>query len=151
MPHPHEFWPDGTPIADWFYQNDMPALSDLGKPYALDEYGVPQDGEVHTAEIQRVIDLCAENGGGVVVVSAGVWKSGSLYFKQGVNLYIAEGGVLMGSDDVSDYDLKQTRIEGQTCTYFTALINAEGVRGFTMCGPGTGSPGGIIDGNGLRS
>lgn len=43
------------------------------------------------------------------------------------------------------YDLKETRIEGETCTYFTALINADGVDGFIMCGPGT------IDGNGLRS
>ena len=58
---------------------------------------------------------------------------------------VAKGGTLKGSDDVSDYDLKETRIEGETCTYFTALINADGVDGFTMCGPGT------IDGNGLRS
>lgn len=140
-----EFFPDGTPIADWFYQTDMPQLDQLGKQYRLDEYGVPQDGQIHTAEIQRVIDLCAEQGGGVVVIPKGVWRSGSLYFKQGTNLYVEEGGVLLGSDDIADYDLKTTRIEGQTCTYFTALINVENVQGFTMCGPGT------IDGNGHRS
>ena len=140
-----EFFPDGTPIADWFYQADMPQLDQLGKQYRLDEYGVPQDGQIHTAEIQRVIDLCAEQGGGVVVIPKGVWRSGSLYFKQGTNLYVEEGGVLLGSDDIADYDLKTTRIEGQTCTYFTALINVENVQGFTMCGPGT------IDGNGHRS
>ena len=139
-----EFFPDGTPIADWFYQADMPQLDQLGKQYRLDEYGVPQDGQIHTAEIQRVIDLCAEQGG-VVVIPKGVWRSGSLYFKQGTNLYVEEGGVLLGSDDIADYDLKTTRIEGQTCTYFTALINVENVQGFTMCGPGT------IDGNGHRS
>ena len=140
-----EFFPDGTPIADWFYQADMPQLDQLGKQYRLDEYGVPQDGQIHTAEIQHVIDLCAEQGGGVVVIPKGVWRSGSLYFKQGTNLYVEEGGVLLGSDDIADYDLKTTRIEGQTCTYFTALINVENVQGFTMCGPGT------IDGNGHRS
>ena len=140
-----EFFPDGTPIADWFYQDDMPQLDQLGKQYRLDEYGVPQDGQIHTAEIQRVIDLCAEQGGGVVVIPKGVWRSGSLYFKQGTNLYVEEGGVLLGSDDIADYDLKTTRIEGQTCTYFTALINVENVQGFTMCGPG------MIDGNGHRS
>ncbi len=145
MLHEKEFFPDGTVIDDWFYQTDVPELAQLGKTYRLDEYGVPRDGQVHTQEIQRVIDLCAENGGGVVVVPEGKWMSGSLYFKQGVNLYIEEGGMLMGSDDVSDYDLKTTRIEGQTCTYFTALINVEGVHGFTMCGKGT------IDGNGMRS
>lgn len=71
--------------------------------------------------------------------------SGSLFFKQGVNLYISQGGVLRGSSDVSDYELKMTRIEGESCLYFSALINAEGVDGFTICGPGT------IDGNGLKS
>lgn len=139
-----EFFPDGTPISDWFFQADMPQLDQLGKQYRLDEYGVPQDGQIHTAEIQRVIDLCAEQGG-VVVIPKGVWRSGSLYFKQGTNLYVEEGGVLLGSDNIADYDLKTTRIEGQTCTYFTALINVENVQGFTMCGPGT------IDGNGHRS
>ena len=127
----------------------MPVLSELGRQYRLDEYGVPADGQVHTQEIQRVIDLCAAEGGGVIVVPRGVWQSGSLYFKQGTNLYIEEGGVLMGSDDVSDYDLKTTRIEGQTCTYFTALINVEGVHGFVMAGPGAEKT--VIDGNGLRS
>lgn len=144
MEHKREFFPDGTPIDDWFYQTDIPELAQLGKQYRLDEYGVPDDGEVHTAQIQRVIDLCAETGG-VVVIPKGVWKSGSLYFKQGTNLYIEAGGLLLGSDDVADYDLKETRIEGQTCTYFTALINVEGVQGFTMCGKGT------VDGNGFRS
>ncbi|MBQ8655423.1 MAG: exopolygalacturonase [Clostridia bacterium] len=140
-----EFFPDGTPIAEWFYQTEIPSPEQLGRPYPLDQYGVPQDGKVHTQEIQQLIDRCAEEGGGVIVVPPGVWMSGSLYFRQGVNLYVSEGGVLMGSDDVSDYDIKKTRIEGQTCNYFTALINAEGVKGFTMCGPG------VIDGNGLRS
>ena len=51
----------------------------------------------------------------------------------------------MGSDDISDYPVCETRIEGETCQYFTALINASGIDGFTLCGNGT------IDGNGLRS
>ncbi len=143
--HRQEFWPDGTPIDGWFYDTKVPELSELGKSYPLDECGVPADGRVHTAEIQAVINRCAEEGGGVVVVPEGSWMSGSLYFPQGVSLYIAEGGVLMGSDDIADYDLKMTRIEGQSCVYFTALINAEGVTGFKILGPGT------IDGNGLRS
>jgi len=62
-----------------------------------------------------------------------------------VNLYVSAGATLKGSDDISDYDLAETRIEGETCLYFTALINADGLNGFTMCGPGT------IDGNGLKT
>lgn len=39
----------------------------------------------------------------------------------------------------------QTRMEGETCPYFAALINADNVDGFKMCGKGT------IDGNGLKA
>lgn len=140
-----EYFPDGTAIDEWFYETTIPEPSALGKPYVLTDYGILADGRLHTGEIQRLIEQAAEAGGGVIVVPAGVYLTGSLYFRQGVNLYVAAGGTLKGSDDISDYDLKETRMEGESCLYFTALINAEGLDGFTMCGPGT------IDGNGLRS
>ena len=142
---PTEYFPDGTPIDDWFYDIGMPELEELGRPYVLTEYGIWDDGKVYTKEIQKVIDLAAEEGGGVLVVPPGTYLTGALYFKQGVNLYVSAGATLKGSDDISDYDLAETRIEGETCLYFTALINADGLNGFTMCGPGT------IDGNGLKT
>lgn len=140
-----EFFPDGTPVDEWFYDTKVPALTEMGKQYVLTQYNILDDGRVHTGEIQGLIDRAAEQGGGVIVVPAGTYLTGSLFFKQGVNLYVSEGGTLKGSDDVSDYALCKTRIEGETCSYFAALINADGLDGFTMCGPGT------VDGNGLRS
>lgn len=140
-----EFFPDGTPIDSWFYDTRIPALEELGKQYVLTQYNIFDDGKIYTKEIQDLIDRAAEQGGGVIVVPAGTYLTGSLFFKQGVNLYVAEGGTLKGSDDISDYKLCETRIEGETCPYFAALINADGVDGFTMCGSGT------IDGNGLKS
>ena len=140
-----EYFPDGTPIKEWFYEYKVPKLEDMGKQYVLTDYGILADDRIHTIEIQQLIDTAAENGGGVIVVPQGTYVTGSLYFKQGVHLYVMAGGVLKGSDDICDYDIKLTRIEGESCSYFTALINADGVDGFTMFGPGT------IDGNGLRS
>lgn len=140
-----EYFPDQTPIDDWFYDTSIPELADMGTQYVLTQYNILDDGKIHTKEIQALIDTAHENGGGVIVVPAGTYMTGSLFFKQGVNLYVAEGGVLKGSDDISDYEVRMTRIEGETCPYFTALINADGIDGFTMFGPGT------IDGNGLRS
>ena len=122
---PTEYFPDGTPIDDWFYDIGMPELEELGRPYVLTEYGIWDDGKVYTKEIQKVIDLAAEEGGGVLVVPPGTYLTGALYFKQGVNLYVSAGATLKGSDDISDYDLAETRIEGETCLYFTALINAD--------------------------
>ncbi len=141
----NDFFPDGTIIDNWFYDISVPALDKLGKQYVLTQYGILDDGKVHTEEIQELIDKAALNGGGVIVIPAGTYLTGSLFFRQGVNLYVGEGGTLKGSDDVSDYTIKETRIEGETCKYFAAMINVDGVDGFTMCGPGT------IDGNGLRS
>ncbi|MBQ8555388.1 MAG: exopolygalacturonase [Clostridia bacterium] len=140
-----EFFPDGTPIGAWFYDTSVPALAELGKPYIATDYGVADDGQVHTQAFQALIDRIAQEGGGVLVIPAGTYLSGSLFFRQGVSLYVCEGGVLKGSDDISDYAVLPTRIEGESCMYFAALINADGIDGFTMCGPGT------IDGNGLRA
>ncbi len=140
-----EYFPDGTIINDWFYDVKIPELKDLGVQYRITDYGVMDDGLVYTTEFQKAIDTAFENGGGVIVVPAGTYLIGSVYFKQNVNLYVEKDGVLKGSDDINDYDIKLTRIEGQTCEYFVGMINADGVDGFTMCGEGT------IDGNGLRS
>lgn len=140
-----EYFPDGTQIDEWFYNTKVPKLSDLGRQYVLTEHGIFDDGRIYTKEIQRLIDRAASDGGGVIVVPAGTYMTGSLYFRQGVQLYVAEGGMLKGSSDISDYDILETRIEGENCSYFAALINVDGIDGFTMCGPGT------IDGNGLHS
>lgn len=140
-----EFFPDGTPIDEWFYGADIPSLDGLGKQYNIRDYGVLDDGKVYTEKLQALIDSVAQNGGGVIVVPKGTYYTGALFFKQGVNFYVEEKGVLMGSDDISDYPVCDTRIEGESCKYYPALINADGVDGFIMCGKGT------IDGNGLRS
>lgn len=140
-----EYFPDGTPIDEWFYQTEVPALKTLGKPYVITDYGVKDDGCVYTEALQKLIDCIAQNGGGVLIVPAGTYYTGALFFKQGVHLYVEENGILKGSDDISDYPVCQTRIEGESCTYYPALINADGIDGFVMCGKGT------IDGNGSRA
>ena len=140
-----EFFPNGTPIDGWFYQTKTPTLAELGKAYVITDYGVKSDGKIYTQALQGLIDTIAKTGGGVLVVPEGVYHTGALFFKQGVHLYVSENGTLKGSDDIADYPVCETRIEGESCMYFPALINADGVDGFTMCGKGT------IDGNGERA
>jgi polygalacturonase len=136
-------FPDGTPIPQWFSDTTKVSMEKLGKLYVLTDYGVKTDSTiVQTSEIQAVIDRAAANGGGVVVVPKGTFLSGSLFFKQGVNLYLNEGGMLKGSDRIRDFKLLKTRMEGQTLQYFAALVNADSLDGFTIAGHGT------INGNG---
>jgi len=138
-----DLWPDGSQISEWFKQTDETDISKLGKQYRITNYGILNDGKVYTKEMQALIDKIASEGGGVVVVPEGTYITGALFFKQGVHLHIYDGGVLMGSNDPSDYPILKTRIEGETCLYYSALINADGLDGFTISGKGA------IDGNGL--
>jgi len=92
-----ELWPDGTEIPAWFKDTTRVDLSGL-KRYDVTEYGVDRwaDG-VQTKELQAVIDKCAAEGGGVVVIPRGTFLSGSLFFKPKTHLLIEEGGELKGS------------------------------------------------------
>ena len=140
-----QLWPDGKPMDAWFSDTAKVDVSKLGRRYVITQHGVATNSElVQTRAIQAVIDKAAQEGGGVIVVPTGTFTSGSLYFRQGTHLYLERGAVLRGSERVEDFDIKETRIEGQTCKYFTALVNADGLDGFTIAGPGT------IDGNGYH-
>ena len=139
-----EVWPDGTSMDAWFRDTTKVELAALGRQYVLSDYGVVMgSNEVQTQKVQAVIDRCAKDGGDVVVVPQGTVITGALFFKPGTHLHVREGGTLKGSDRIADYPIATTRIEGETCKYFVALVNADGLDGFTISGKGT------IDGNGL--
>ena len=113
-----EKFPDGTPISDWFRQNEIVNIETLGQKYTITDYGVVNDSTIlQTEKIQAVIDRAARNGGGVIVVPKGTFLSGSIFFKPRTHLYMEEGSVLKGSDDISNFAIVNTRIEGQSLKY----------------------------------
>ena len=137
-------FPDGTPIDAWFRDTSCLLPGAGGTEYRVEDYGVSADGTVQTGKLQALIDTVSERGGGTIVIAGGTFVTGALYLKQGVHLRVEAGGVLLGSDDIRDYPLCETRIEGENCLYFPALINAVGLDGVSVTGEGT------IDGNGMR-
>ncbi|MCQ7582420.1 glycosyl hydrolase family 28 protein, partial [Salmonella enterica] len=122
------------------------ATPSAAKDYVVTDYGVRPDDStlLQTDKLQAVIDLAAKEGGGVVAIPRGTYLSGALFFHQGTHLRIEYGGTLKGIDDIAHYPIRKTRIEGRTLQYFSALVNADGLDGFSISGSGT------IDGNGLR-
>ena len=63
------------------------------KDYAVTDQGAQGDGvTLNTAAIQATIDRCSAAGGGVVVVPKGVFLTGALFLKQGVNLRVDQAG-----------------------------------------------------------
>jgi len=140
-----EIFPDGTPIPEWFREHRVVSVKELGKQYCITNYGVQNDSTIlQTERIQAVIDKAAQDGGGVICIPKGTFLSGSLFFRPRTHLYLEKGATLKGSDDISHFDVIDTRLEGQNLTYFAALVNVIGVDGFTLSG------GGKINGNGLR-
>ena len=77
-------WPDGTKMDAFFSNTKKVEVKSLGKQYVITDYGVKNDSTLmQTVAIQAVIDRCANEGGGVIVVPEGTFLTGSLFFKQG--------------------------------------------------------------------
>jgi len=112
--------------------------------YLITDFGAVPDGTtVNTKAIQSAIDKCASSKtGGVIVVPKGIFLSGAIFLKQGVNLLMEKDGVLKGTTNIDDYPLIQTRWEGTEELWTSAFVNAEGVSDLDISGEGT------IDGSG---
>lgn len=138
-------FPDGTPIPAWFSDTAKVDVATLGRQYVVTDYGVSPDSTViQTRRLQAVIDRCAAEGGGVIVLPRGTFLSGALFFKPGTHLHFQDGAKLKGVDAIKHYPLVNMHMEGKNINYFAALVNANGVNGFTITGHGT------IDGNARR-
>lgn len=94
-----------------------PSLFDIRK------YGAAGDGvTMNTQAIQRAIDACDDYG--MVYVPEGIFRSGALFLKSHMTLYVEEGGKLLGSENPEDYPLMTYRYEGGQQLCHASLINA---------------------------
>jgi polygalacturonase len=99
---------------------------------------VGDDATINTRAIQAAIDHVAGQGGGTVRIPQGVFVSGALFLKPGVNLHLDQGAVLKCSTDLKNFPAQRTRIEGHFEESFNpALINASGCDGLKITGQGT--------------
>lgn len=92
--------------------------------FIVNDYGAISDGKtVTTAAIQKAIDACAENGGGIVIFKPGVYLTGSIFLKSNVHLRIDKDVQLKGSQNFDDYPEIDIRIAGIEMRWPAALIN----------------------------
>lgn len=114
-------------------------------------FGARADGRtLDTAAIQRAIDSCAKRGGGVVLLSGGIFLSGTIILKDHITLRIEPGATLLASPRIEDFvafpaaDVPKIFIDGSTQNKGNGpyhLIHAENARDVAIDG------GGVIDGN----
>ncbi len=126
----------GAPLA---LSAALPAQAKGSRKVPITRFDAMADGAtINTPAIQSAIDACARDGGGTVVVPAGVFVSGALFFKPGVNLHLDRGAVIRCTTDMTHFPPQRTRIEGHFEPSFTpALINAKACHGFHISGEGT--------------
>jgi len=111
------------------------------KVFNVKSYGAVGDGAaMDTEAIQKTIDACHAEGGGVVRVPAGDFQIGTIWLRSNITLSLDYGANLLGSQNIADYKtegLSKPREGGPHC-----LIYAENARNIVIEGLG------VIDGRG---
>jgi polygalacturonase len=112
--------------------------------YLVTDHGAVGDGAtVNTKALQGAIDACAAAGGGTIVVPAGTFVSGALYFKPGVNLALRKDAVLKSTTVMADFPPVYTSWEGIERYWTSGFLNFVGMNDVVVSGEGT------VDGSGL--
>ena len=102
------------------------------------DYAAVGDGiTINTKAIQNAIDECSEKGG-MVVIPAGEFVTGTIYLKSNVTLHLTENATLLGSTDISDYphNTPEYKFYGDTWVK-QSLIYAEKQKNISITGTGT--------------
>jgi len=91
---------------------------------------------INTKAIQKAIDKCTSQGGGIVQIPAGKYVTGTIVLKDNVTLNLVAGAELLGSHNIKDYTEKvQTSVEAPS--FSQCLIYAEKAKNVTISGMGT--------------
>ncbi|MCD8184921.1 MAG: glycosyl hydrolase family 28 protein, partial [Rikenellaceae bacterium] len=115
--------------------------------YRITDFGaVPNDSTVLNHEaINRAIETCNQEGGGRVIVPAGIWHTGAITLKSGVNLHLEEDATLLFTTRTEFYPFVLTRWEGVDCYNFQPMIYAYEEQNIGLTGKGT------VDGGASRA
>jgi polygalacturonase len=105
--------------------------------------GAVGDGvTLNTAAIQKAIDACNAQGGGIVTFPAGRYLTGTIQLKSNVTLRLDDQAVILGSTNPADYRNLDPFMAGDNIPQGYALIVADGASHVGLEGNGT------IDGQG---
>ena len=72
--------------------------------YKSSFFGIRSDGTTdNTTSIQKALDFISEKGGGTLEFSVGRYLTGSIQLRDGVDIYLREGAVIVGSTNIYAY------------------------------------------------
>ncbi|KAA6299780.1 MAG: Exo-poly-alpha-D-galacturonosidase [Candidatus Ordinivivax streblomastigis] len=116
-------------------------------PYNIEHFGAVGDSvTLCTDAINKSIETCSSNGGGLVIIPAGTFVSGTIQMRNNVELHLQTDATLLASDHQEDFPRQSQpafRSQKDPGGWFS-LIYAEKASNIAITGHGT------IDGNGYR-
>lgn len=106
--------------------------------YDVLEFGADPSGRTLTTEaLQAAIDKCNAEGGGTVLMPAGVYFTGPLMLKSNVRLYTEKNTFVLFSADHKLYPYFDTSFEGVDTKRCVSPLMAVDATNVAICGEGT--------------
>ena len=110
---------------------------------SITEFGATADGTtLNTEAFAQTIEAVSRQGGGTVIVPAGLWLTGPIVLKSNINLHLEENALVLFTADHTQYPIIKTSFEGLETRRCQSPISANGAENIAITGKG------VIDGNG---
>ncbi len=125
---------------------DMPVIERPQFPdrtVAITDFGAIGDGITdNTAAINKAIETVSAQGGGRVVIPAGIWKTGVIRLLDNIDLHAEANSLVLFNPDPKAYPIIETSFEGLNTRRATSPIHARNVQNIAITGEG------VFDGSG---
>lgn len=110
------------------------------KVYLKDFNAVADGKTLNTEAFKKAISALSKKGGGHLIVTEGVWKTGPIVLKSNIDLHVEKGAVILFSEDKSLY--AQPDSKGNPKSKCDPFIRASKCENISITGEG------VIDGQG---
>ncbi|MDR2937057.1 MAG: glycoside hydrolase family 28 protein [Rikenellaceae bacterium] len=128
---------------EYLYQNlqfDMPRVERpvfADRTVKITDFGGVGDGiAMNTDAFARAMESLSSQGGGTLVVPAGVWYTGPITVSSNVNLHLDKGALVLFNPELDLYPIIDTWFEGWESKRCTSPINARGAENIAITGEG---------------
>ena len=120
---------------------ELPVISEPVFPerfFNILDYGAVPDGlTLNTDAFRRVVEDCAAQGGGTILVPEGDWLTGPIHLRSNICLHLSHGALVRFSTRFEDYlPVVFTRWEGVECYNYSPLIYAIDCENIAITGEG---------------
>ena len=124
--------------------------------YSVKDFGAVADGvSLDTVAVQKAVDFCSENGGGIVYFDRGRYVLSTIFLKDNVRIVFEEGTEILGSLNFYDY-AQQEEIDfpiyqDASHTYFhLSMFVGIGVKNISITGKAVINMRSVWDEDGVR-